>query len=245
MKIAIIGCSYSAYNQASVFENHWSFQLSELYPQHQYYSYALGGRGIDYFQWCLLDAFERGIDAVFLSSTYMHRVQYLVDFKEKIYHGFDKRDITDNFCVMDFDAAHVWTSSHDGKEVKSTPPLYVDEMPQQTKAFSQIGVEQSISENRYRYIAKWYKHAANMYNFKHFVTLNFHKGDLAEQFMGKDNVWNLMSDTFGTPGYGNHVLYPLGIVIDEVDDHWTYKGNHWVLHNYILKKPETNFLTNM
>jgi hypothetical protein len=45
MKIAFIGDSFSAYSQDGQEKNHWSYLLSQHFPQHQYINYSLGGRG--------------------------------------------------------------------------------------------------------------------------------------------------------------------------------------------------------
>ena len=70
LKIAFIGDSFSAYRQDGQFKNHWSWKLAQQFPQHEYYNYALGGRGVDHHQWCLLDAKKRGVDVVFINRTF-------------------------------------------------------------------------------------------------------------------------------------------------------------------------------
>ena len=55
MKIAIIGCSYSDFNQLSTFniigKDCWAFQMAVRYPQHTFRNYAKGGTGADYHRW--------------------------------------------------------------------------------------------------------------------------------------------------------------------------------------------------
>ena len=79
MKIAIIGCSFSAYQIKTHLENNWAHQLYQKFPQHTYYVYAKGGRSIDYFQWCLLDAKMNNVDFVFMNRTFSWRVGALAD----------------------------------------------------------------------------------------------------------------------------------------------------------------------
>lgn len=246
MKIAIIGCSYSAYQQEDVYENHWSFQMSQRFPQHEYFSYALGGRGIEFFQWCLLDAAARDIDAVFLSSTYFHRTQFLVDFDDYNNNEFVSEPITENFNLMEFHGAHLWSSSDGPNSLKPTPPILDKQAywPQLKKDFTTAAEYQMVSEHRANYMAKWYKNAHKLYNFKHFVLLKFHK-EGEDKYLGTNSVWHAMEEYFGIRSAGNDQLYPLGIVLGEKDDHWSKKGNTWVLDNFILKKPETKFLNSL
>ena len=68
LKVAFIGDSFSAYDQAGQQENSWTYLLSEKFPQHQYYNYAYGGRGYDYYQLCLLDAKIRNIDVIIIAT---------------------------------------------------------------------------------------------------------------------------------------------------------------------------------
>lgn len=227
MKIAIVGCSFSAYRQRDVEKNHWSFQLSQRFPQHQYYNYALGGRGIDHSQWSLLDAFERGINTVFFNTTYLHRVQYLIGDDN---HCFDTEQISDNYTCMDLNSKHIWSSNP--PDVKMHPPHPSDGPI--LKQSVPLVVEQATSEHRYNYIKKFYQNVDKMYNFKNFFLLKFHKGSESERYLGSDHVWNKLVDTDNLPGYGNRHLWHNGYVLSETDDHWTLKGNKWVLENYIL-----------
>ena len=227
MKIAIVGCSFSAYRQKHVEKNHWSFQLSQRFPQHQYYNYALGGRGIDHAQWSLLDAFERGVDTVFFSTTYLHRVQYLIGDDNLC---FDTEQVSDNYTLMDLNSKHIWSSNP--PVVKMHPPH-----PSSDTLLNQsvpLVVEQATSEHRYDYIKKFYQNVEKMYNFENFFLLKFHKGSEAERYLGNDNVWNKMADDLKQADYGGSYFWKKGYVIGQDDDHWTLKGNKWVLENYIL-----------
>jgi len=119
MKIAFIGDSYSAYAQDGQFENHWSYKLAQQFPQHQYYNYALGGRGADYHRWCLLDAKKRGVDVVFINRSFNHRVAQLCsDNKFK----FIEEVVDDNYSTLIIDSdSHIWYSIHSGNLVNVDP----------------------------------------------------------------------------------------------------------------------------
>ena len=56
LKVAFVGDSFSAYEQAGQQKNSWTYLLAKHFPQHTYFNYSLGGRGFDYYHMALLDA---------------------------------------------------------------------------------------------------------------------------------------------------------------------------------------------
>ena len=78
-KIAIIGCSHFASftRGAGEAKDSWPWMMANEFPQHQYRNYSEGGRGMEYFQWCLIDAFHWGADIVFMNKTYTGRYNIL------------------------------------------------------------------------------------------------------------------------------------------------------------------------
>ena len=122
MKIAIIGCSYSAYSHTYQEKNSWSYQLYQKFPQHTYYNYAKGGRSIDYSLWCLLDAKINDVDFVFMNRTYAWRVGALADvtFDDSLNkfffteHKWDK-----NFYTKELGGNDYWRS-HNGTKITKT-----------------------------------------------------------------------------------------------------------------------------
>ena len=107
-KVAFIGDSFSAYNQDGQFKNHWSWKLAQKFPKHEYFNYGLGGRGTNYYQWCLLDAKLREVDIIFISRTYNHRVGLLINDCE---FKFKETIISDNYMSLELmHDRHVWYS---------------------------------------------------------------------------------------------------------------------------------------
>jgi hypothetical protein len=232
-KIGFLGCSYSAYNQKNVQENSWTYQLAEKFPQHQYYSYALGGRGVDYLQWCLLDAKEQDLDVIFVNTTYPSRVSYLVD-SEWASNDFTFEDtkITENFKLREFSSSHIWSSHGTIGNQEIYKPL--------GKHFQGAINFQCTSENRNTYIKKFYKNIKNLYNFKHIILLNFVSPD------GHDDTTSVISQMWDHFKVDNQTqAYRAGLVLALDDDHWTFKGNQWVLNNFILNKETIDILNHI
>ena len=226
-KVGFLGCSYSAYDQKSVQENSWTYQLAQKFPQHQYYNYALGGRGIDYLKWCLLDAKEQNIDIIFVNTTYPSRVGYLVDGGSSLDNfTFVDTKITENFKLRQLESPHVWANHGVLGHNKYSGRLFQDAINLQ-----------SISENRNTYIKKFYKNITKLYNFKHIVMLNFVS---EHKFMDENCVWYQIYKQFNA--YNMETLYNAGIILGLDDDHWTFKGNQWVLDNFVLTKEVIDIL---
>ena len=231
MKIGFLGCSYSSYSQKYVHENSWTYQISQRYPHHQYYNYAKGGQGIDHVQWCLLDAKEQEIDMIFLNTTYPSRVGYLVDklnndipvdnaTDEFIY---ETTKISDNFSLRELLSPWVWASH---AEVGGTRTNI-----RYGRTFQDVINVQAVSNVRQSYVRKFYENVSKLYNFKHFIVLNF-VNEYLDNEKDSSTVWHKIRTHWNA--HTPNELYNAGITLSEDDDHWTYKGNEWVLDNFIL-----------
>ena len=235
MKIAFIGDSYSAYAQDGQYDNHWSYQLSQQFPQHQYYNYALGGRGADYCQWCLLDAKKRGVDVVFINRTFNHRVaqQYSDnDFEFVVTH-----QPSTNYFSMSI-KHHIWFSLNQIHVMGHT-------------TFHPIAAEiaaslkdKSISEQNQQYNDQWFDNVDQLYNFKHIIKLELLPIIPAGSASHKiDESINLQRRKFLKEGSREEILLNAGLILSLEDDHWSPAANTWVLNNYILTQETIDILS--
>lgn len=226
MKIAIIGCSLSAYQLQTKLKNNWAHQLYQKFPQHTYYVYARGGRSIDYSLWCLLDAKINDVDFVFMNRTYAWRVGSLADvtFDDSLNKFFfTEHEWDKNFYTKSLGGNEYWRS-HDGTKIAKTS----------SNSGTRIGKhdfldEQAVSLHREDYIDKLYSNIDKLYNFKYFKLLEFMK----DKPNLKDNVWAKIKEKFGDDDYFS---------IDSNDRHWNKDGNKWVLENFILDKETIDIL---
>ena len=223
--IAIVGCSYSAYDQAGGYKNSWSYRLSELYPQLSFLNYARGGRGPDYFRYALLDAKTRGVDCVFLSATYDGRVGYLVDSEHSTNNfEFIIETVSDNYDVIGLHRDNeIWISSSRAQSNWKNHDL------------AKQLVQHSADSIGIHYNRIWYEHASVLYNFDRMFLLEFN--------MWKDNdtVWDMLVKL--TDAKDKSYLHEKGVCVSEHDDHWTPYGHQLVLDNYILNDDVKNYLT--
>jgi hypothetical protein len=123
MKIAIIGCSFSAYLHTDQEKKSWSYQLYQKFPQHTYYNYAKGGRSIDYSLGCLLDAKMNDVDFVIMNRTFSWRVGTLTDvtFDDSLNKFFFIENQHDkNFYSKELGGNDYWRSNNGTKITKTS-----------------------------------------------------------------------------------------------------------------------------
>lgn len=242
MKVAIIGCSYSAYSHTNVEKDSWSYQLYERFPHHTYYNYALGGRSIDYFQWCILDAKMNDVDFVFVNRTFYSRVGMLKDTLDPELNKFqfDEEKINENFILKQIHGNTLWRGNNNsavGETRETNPPgntLCV-------KTYTDHKLDElAVSEHRNSWQDHFYDNIEKLYNFKHFRLLEF-----LRSYEG-NNIWKMMSEAHGADSGQKNIgnfLWNRGLTIAPDDDHWNRAGNKWVLENYILDKETIDILT--
>ena len=257
-KVAFIGDSFSAYNQKGQFENHWSWKLAQKFSQHEYFNYALGGRGNYYYQWCLLDAKLREADILFVSRTYNHRIGLLVndcefEFKETI--------VSDNYMSLELmHDRHVWYSpqnntwDNDGPIFKPRLQKWAKQRNlslDQAKKIGSVLEEQSASITSQLYNDKWFENITKLYNFKHIIPLELmnivSKLVIGERVNSgiKKNAFQLLAEAHGIRDCENDIeMNKAGLILSEDDSHLSPKGNDWVLENYILTPDTVNILIN-
>lgn len=234
-KIAFIGCSYTAYLQENVEKNSWTYQLYKKYPQHKYYNYALGGHGPDYFRWCILDAKNKGVDAIFLSTTHRGRAGYLIDSNitenkfEFIDHSVDENYILSKLHPTNYDWA---SASFEGRSLERVNNI---------KFLREYVNNVNISDILDSYNMEWYKTASKLYNFDKLWVLDFRrKPPHILQHHPENNVWDLLKKLVNLKD--DSFLYQKGICLAENDDHWTLLGNTMVLDHYILNEDVKKYL---
>ena len=240
MKIAFIGDSYSAYEQDGQYKEHWSYKLAQQFPQHQYYNYALGGRGVDHHQWCILDAKKREIDVVFINRTFNHRVaqQYGDDD-----FSFSEKLISDNYSTMTA-PNHAWFSGH----ANEYSPLHIigngGHHPIKDQLTASIQ-DRSISVQNQQYNDQWFDNVDQLYNFKHVIKLELlpipESGSASHLLEKHADLSRVM---FKTGAKKSEIFYNAGFTISLTDDHWSPTANTWVLENFILSQKTIDILNN-
>ena len=265
MKIAFIGDSFSAYHQDGQLKNSWTYQLSQQFPQHEYHNYACGGRGYDYYQWCLLDAkIQHDVDLIFTNRTFNHRVGKLwgnqtfrfeidkigqdkhmyfantgAEYNNRRYEGFE---ISDNYTCWNPNK-EIWYSAglHERVNIMSNPKK-VHPM----EAGFLFGLQdESSSEHKQSYNDQWYDNMHNLYNFKHIIKL--------ELLHMSGNLPSATKAMYAAHGINKGGLKPFkeeqlecfkaGLIVSPTDDHWSRQGNMWALKNYILTKETIDILS--
>ena len=235
MKIAFIGDSYSAYAQDGQFENHWSYKLAQQFPQHQYYNYAIGGRGADYHRWCLLDAKKRGVDVVFINRSFNHRVAQLCsDNKFK----FIEEVVDDNYSTLIIDSdSHIWYSIHSGNLVNVDPRHVLE------KELSVALGDKSVSITNQDYNDQWFDNVDQLYNFKHIIKLELLplvENSAQDQL---EEAYGIQRKMFLKEGTTEEILLNLNLILSLEDDHWSPTANTWVLNKYILTQETIDILS--
>jgi len=257
-KVAFLGDSFSSYDQEGQFQNHWSWKLAQKFPKHEYFNYAFGGRGHNYYQWCLLDAKIREIDIVFVNRTFNHRIGFLLNDCE---FEFEEKTISDNYTQVRMNEdRHVWYSPKnqwisDGPFLKSKIDYWAHERNltvNQAKHLGNILEYTSASITSQQYNDKWFENISKLYNFKHIIPLELmnivtgkdsYKGAELVNSAIKRNAHHLLAQAHGVKDCENDVeMNKAGLIVSEEDSHWSPKANDWVLENYILTPDTVNIL---
>jgi len=243
-KIAIIGCSHFASFQRGAGESKdsWPWLMANKFPQHQYRNYSEGGRGMEYFQWCLIDAFDWGADIVFMNKTYTGRYNILGMFDEfaptKL--NWNTKMVSDkpHFEERHFETAYAWISGGQGHVNGSGPTFVIKEMEQALDTLAKycLGTEVRNSYEEY-----WYTAQTKMNKFENFFLVqwggDFFNGTNLDQknFIGnvnKESVVSFMCNRFDIENEFH--LYTNGITKSENDNHLTRKGAEVLLNEYLL-----------
>ena len=229
-KIAIIGDSYSAYTQEGQQKYHWSWLMAQNFPQHEYYNYARGGHGYDYYRWCLLDAKIREMDIVFINRTFNHRVALLVNDSN---FNFNQTPISDNYHLLELDDyAYLQWSGHMHFERKKLVNLWNDTHSIDVNLANDVyGAMEfnGTSDTKLNYNNTWFDNVEKLYNFKHIIPL-----ELININYEKPSATKAVAMAHGIEDITDEQMYSKGLTISVEDQHYSLKANTWVLDNWIL-----------
>ena len=241
MKIAFIGDSFSAYSQDGQEKNHWSYLLSQHFPQHQFINYSLGGRGYDHYRIAMLDAKMKDVDVVLTNETYNQRILSSIADGELFTL---ENEVSSNYKTLVLRNTY-WYSIHSDELM-----YFGDEtnrIPKSTqKALLETLRNTSVS-SRYRlYNRKWWDNVDKLYNFKHIIKLNLLRNpneaitdDLTNAY-SKLLLAHGVEPTHSPRGHTStqqrQLYFDNDLIISRDDDHWSPKANKWVFNNYILPK---------
>ena len=219
MKIAIIGCSYSSIKQDNVGTNCWTYQLSQLYPQHDFLSYAIPGSSPEYHKLCYYHCCnESKPDIVLLSTTHKgRRTLFRGDNAPTLLQDYSVNyENLKGFTFPSGDIEH-WTGTNESSN---------------SKFISEFRDYYITTESYDKYYTMWYKSLIEYPQIKTFI-LDFSKSSPPLYYHNSYTVWEMLEKKFGNT---NAVRNPdNGISLGWFDDHWTYEGNKLVLNEYILK----------
>ena len=241
LKVAFIGDSYASYVQTGQGMNSWTYLLAKHFPQHQYYNYAFGGRGYDFYQRCLLDAKIRNIDVILINKTFSHRVSELHGNDP---HSFTATAIDDNYFTLYCEnivwyTAHVDTIYLDSKQdISEGSPLLSEVIPPSLfNSYNEVLKYKSVSGQNIDYNEKWYENMHSLYNFKDIVKLSLMR--VSED--PSDSASKQLQKAFGIDiekvlWEPSNELFDKGLTISLRDDHWSPTANQWVFDNYILPR---------
>ena len=249
MKIAIIGDSFSAYNQDGQQENSWTYLLSQHFPQHQYINYSIGGRGYDHYRIAMLDAKMKDVDVVLTNETFNERILSTITGSELFLLD---EEVSANYKTYNLRNIY-WYSIH------SDTLIYfgdqTNKIPESIeKALLETLRNTAASSKYHLYNTEWWNNVDKLYNFKHIVKLELlYNPNLKDThnigaYYDLQNAHGIIKEfneyQFANPqniGSQNHnyltkLMYKKGLIVSETDDHWSPYSNKWVFHNYILPK---------
>ena len=246
MKIALIGDSFSAYSQPGQHKNHWSYLLSQHFPQHQYINYSLGGRGYDHYRVAMLDAKMKDVDVILTNETFNQRILSNITDGELFTL---ENEVSSNYKTFVLTNTY-WYSIH------SDELMYFGDEPNRIpksieKALLETLRNTSASNRYHLYNEKWWDNVDKLYNFKHIIKLNLLrnpnetiKDDLTNAYSrlllayGVEQIIqeaHFKGESF-TETQQRQLYFDNDLIISMDDDHWSPKANKWVFDNYILPK---------
>ena len=243
-KIAIIGCSHFASFTRGAGEkgSSWPWLMAKEFPQHQYRNYSEGGRGMEYFQWCLIDAFEWGADIVFMNKTYTGRWNILGMFDEhaptEIHWHTQVVSQKPNFEERHLNSAYAWISGGQGHVNGAGPKFVIKEMEQALDTLAKYCLGTNIRKDYEDY---WYSAQTKMNKFENFFLVQwggdfFNGSNLDEnKFIGNVNtqsVVSFMCNKFDVESEFH--LYEKSVTKSPDDNHLTILGARVLLHEYLL-----------
>lgn len=246
-KIAFIGCSHFAAFETGAGQgtDSWTWQLAQRYPVHKYRNYSVGGRGMEYFQWCLMHAKDWGADVVFLNRTYTGRWSMMGEYDEHANSDFVNNwrieKHSENWDEAYLDVAHAWGSGGENFICGHVAPYLEKKLKLCLSTITETWISTQL---RHNYENQWYRLAPKLYNFeKLFVVdwagpsqLNWAGSVLDKDVISNINTEQCVEDLLKSKvGCSSHDdLWKYGITKSENDNHLTHKGHKMLLEEYIL-----------
>ena len=264
-KIAIIGDSHFSvepgFRENHLYPSNWSYQMSERFPQHEYYNFARGGQSIEYFQRALIEAKRLGCDNVFLVKTHIGRM--FVDWEpmeerpDPRYEWIDALDIETaggmetNYNVMYPYFQGFWMVPGNPEYWGSTSNINEENKVNANSFAKAYQTYIAPSESRKQWELYWYNSAPDVYNFENVFLVNW-KFSKKSNHSDKEIYTNLQTTVQDAlfehlkPEHrssNTHIenwkkcMYDSGLCLSEDDDHLTIKGHRIVLEDVILSDP--------
>ena len=234
----------------------WTWQMSQKYPQHQYRNYSEGGRGLEYFEWCMQDAKRWGADTVFLNRSYSGRWAFLLDAKND--HDFDSKSYFKD--LFDF---HTEPYGENWEEANLTVPYLWGNISGRVEVSSGchtskevtglIKMGQDLYKNYYSTYARrayediWYTNILSNQLFDNLFVLHWSpehniwsKGPVPKTTVTTNIGFETVIDFLKVYAGVNdeHELVEHGIEKSKDDNHLTFKGNKILLEEYILSQED-------
>lgn len=256
-KVAFIGCSHFSCFQCKELlgTDSWTWQLAQKFPQNQYRNYSEGGRGLEYFEWCLHDAKKWGADVVFLNRTYAGRWAFLLDPKNE--DQFDSKDTfkdlfqfnvskhTDNWEEANYPQPYLWGT---GSSVNLSSAIHNDKQRKELLHLANVlYINYYSSYARMIWEDTWYSNILDNNSFSNLFLLHwcpeqnkYDSGSIPRSSIttniGYTTVMDFLKAYSGVDK--DEMLVDKGIIRSKDDNHLTLLGNKVLLEEYILSQSE-------
>lgn len=242
-KVAFIGCSHFAAFETGAGQgtDSWTWQLAQKFPVNKYRNYSVGGRGLEYFQWCLMNAKSWGADVVFLNRTYTGRWSIMGEYDEHANSDFvNDWNIVDhgaNWQEAYLNVSHSWGSGGKTDVAGHVAPHLEKKL---NSALDIITETWASTELRRSYENEWYRLSINnFYNFENVFLVDWagagRDSDIISNINTEKSVVDLLKEKFDCEHELD--LFKYGITRAANDNHLTAKGHKIVLDEYILANP--------
>lgn len=237
-KVAFIGCSHFAAFEKGAGQgiNSWTWQLAQKYPVNLYRNYSVGGRGIEYFQWCLMHAKSWGANVVFVNRTYTGRWAILGEFDENANKDFVNDWLIENHAPnwdeVYMNVSHCWGSGGSAHVNGQIDNHLVKPVNAALATFTE---NWATTELRRSYENYWYSVAPSLYNFDNLFVIDWaprEPEDIISNVRTDTTVASLLINKFNAKHELD--LWKYGVTIAADDNHLTHKGHKIMLEEYLL-----------
>jgi hypothetical protein len=238
-KVAFIGCSHFAAFEPGAGQgtDSWTWQLAQRYPVHKYRNYSIGGRGIEYFQWCLMNAKSWGANVVFLNRTYTGRWAMMGEYDEHANTDFANNwkieKHSGNWEESYLDVAHSWGSGGNTDVAGHVDPYLEKKLK---AALETITETWASTDLRRSYENQWYRQSTTFYNFENIFLVDWaghsRDHDIISNINTEISVVDMLKKKFDCDFELD--LFKYGVTRAADDNHLSQRGHKIVLDEYIL-----------